>query len=65
LPAVDDVADEIEGVGIVPAQEVEESVGLAALHAEVHVGDEQRTKTTRGELQGHDIPIPTMTMQSV
>ena len=52
-PAVDDVADEIEGVGVVPAQEVEELVGLAAARAEMHVGDEKRAISLRGEIR-HD-----------
>ena len=41
LPAVDDVADEIDRLGVVPAQEVEQPLGLAAARAEMHVGDEQ------------------------
>ena len=41
-PAVDDVADEIDGLGFVPAQEIEQPLGLAAPRAEMHVGDEQR-----------------------
>jgi hypothetical protein len=41
-PAVDDVADEVDGVGIVPAQEIVELRDPGRAHAEVHVGDEQR-----------------------
>ena len=41
-PAVDDVADEIDRLGVVVAQEVEEQPGLAAAAAEMDVGDEDR-----------------------
>src|SRR5262245_23028795 len=46
-PAVDDVAHEIDGVGFVIAQEVEQLVGLAALHAEMNVGQKQRAHQLR------------------
>ena len=44
LPAVDDVADEVDRLGVVVAQEVEQELRLAPLRAEMHVGDEQRAK---------------------
>ncbi len=47
-PAVDDVADQIDRLGFVMAEEVEQLVGLAAARAEMHVGDEQRAKPSRG-----------------
>jgi hypothetical protein len=50
-PAVDDIADEIEDVGLVPAQEVEEFFGLTAARAEMHVGDEKRAISFRGEVR--------------
>jgi len=53
LPAVDDVADQIDQVGVVPAQEVEETLGLAAAGAEMHVGDEQRTILANARLPSH------------
>ena len=39
-PAIDDIADQIDRVGFMPAQEIEEFLGLAAAGAKVHVGDE-------------------------
>ena len=38
-PAVDDIADKVNGVGFVTAQEIEELFGLAAAGAKMHVGD--------------------------
>jgi hypothetical protein len=46
-PAIDDVADEIEHVGLVVAQEVEQVLGLAAARAQVRVGDEDRAQALR------------------
>ena len=43
-PAVDDIADEVDGIGIVAAQEVQQSVGLRAAGSEVDVGDKQSAK---------------------
>ena len=53
LPAVDDVADQIDHVGVVVAHEVEEALGLAALGAEMHVGNEQRAKPPRAGRHQH------------
>src|SRR5262249_8532139 len=44
LPPVDDVADEVNRIGVVVAQEIEQPIGLAAFGSELHVGDEQRAK---------------------
>src|SRR6185312_1761194 len=52
-PAVDDVADEVDGVRVVVPQKVEQAFGLTAAGAEVHVGNEQGTKTSRGLVLGH------------
>ena len=41
-PAVDDVADQIDRLGVVVAQEIEQELGLGRLRAEMDVGDEQR-----------------------
>ena len=41
-PAVDDVADQIDRLGVVVAQEVEQELGLGRLRAEMDVRDEQR-----------------------
>ena len=43
-PAVDDVADQIDRLGVVVAQEIEQELGLRRLRAEMDVGDEQRTE---------------------
>ena len=39
LPAVNDIADEIDRVGVVVAQKTEELCGLAAARAEMDIGD--------------------------
>ena len=44
LPAVDDIADEIDGIGVVVTQEVEKLAGLAAARAEMHIGNKEGTK---------------------
>src|SRR5262249_17791148 len=47
LPAVDDVAHEIDGVGFVMAQEVEQLVGLAAARPQMDVRQKQRSNPPR------------------
>ena len=47
-PPVDDVADEINRFGFVMAEEVEKLVGLTATRTKMHIGDEERTKPSRG-----------------
>ena len=47
-PPVDDVADEINHFGVVMAEEIEELVGLTAARTKMHIGDEERTKPSRG-----------------
>ena len=42
LPAVDDVADEIERVAGIAREEIGEQLGLAAARAQMGVGDENR-----------------------
>ena len=39
-PAVDDVADQVDLVGVVVLQEIEQELGLAAARAQMNVGDE-------------------------
>src|SRR5919201_6080592 len=41
LPSVDDVADEINGVGIVMTQKVDEPLGLASARPQVDIRQEQ------------------------
>ena len=47
-PAVDDVSDEIDRVGVVAAEEIQQSVGLRAASSEMDIGDEQGTKAPFG-----------------
>ena len=47
-PAVDDIADEIDGVGVVAAEEVQQPVGLRAAGSEMDVGDKQSAKAPLG-----------------
>jgi hypothetical protein len=47
LPAVDDVADEIEVRAVGVAQEVEQLLGLAARGAQVDIRDEDRAVAQR------------------
>ena len=46
-PAVDDVADQIDRLGLVMAQEIDQELGLGRLRAEMDVGDEQRAEIAR------------------
>ena len=46
-PAVDDVADQINRLGVVHPQEIEELVGLAAARTEMHIREKQRAELTR------------------
>ena len=41
-PAVDDVADQEIGVGVIVLEEIEHQRGLAAARAQMHVGEEDR-----------------------
>src|SRR5262249_31182148 len=43
-PAVDDIADQIDRVGIVAAKEIQQSVGLRAAGSEMNIGDEESAK---------------------
>ena len=54
-PAVDDIADEIDGIGVVAAEEVEQSVGLRAAGSEMDVGDKQSAKAPFGTLFTHSV----------
>ncbi len=46
-PAVDNVADQVDRVGLVPAKEVEQLAGLATAGAKMHVGNEERAVVSR------------------
>src|SRR5882724_7658145 len=43
-PAVDDIADEIDGIGVMAAEKVQQSFGLRAAGSEMDVGDKQSAK---------------------
>ena len=47
LPAVDDIADEIDLIGFVLAQEAQQLVGLASARAKVNIGNEKRAVLLR------------------
>ena len=47
-PAIDDIADQVDRVGVVAAQEIEQSFGLRAAGPEMHVGDKQRAERRSG-----------------
>jgi hypothetical protein len=55
LPAVDNVADQINRIRIMPAQEVKQAFGLAAARAEMNIRNEQSTEQTRAVLKCHDV----------
>jgi hypothetical protein len=44
LPTVDNIADQINGIGIVISQKLEKLFGLAAACAEMHVGNKEGAK---------------------
>jgi hypothetical protein len=48
LPAVDDVADQVEGLALHVPDEVEQQLGLAAAGAQVHVRDEDGAVVVHG-----------------
>ena len=53
LPAVDDIADQIDGVGVVVAQEIEKMPGLTTACAEMHIGNKERTELDYALLESH------------
>ena len=58
LPAVDDVAHEIDGVGFVMAQEVEQLVGLAAARPQMDVRQKQRSNPPRASREPFKHSLP-------
>ena len=54
-PAIDDIADEIDGIGIMAAEKVEQSIGLRAACSEVDVGDKQSAKAPFRSLFTHHV----------
>ncbi|MBA7680558.1 hypothetical protein ES703_88878 [subsurface metagenome] len=49
-PAVDDISDEIDRVGVVNAEEIQQSVGLRTAGSEMDIGDEQSAEAPIGRL---------------
>ena len=58
-PAIDDVADEVDRVGIVMPQKVEQHSRLASLGSEMHVRQEERPDADRFDGLRHEAPFPT------
>lgn len=54
LPAVDDVPDQVNSVGVVIAQEIEQTAGLATACTEVNVGNEERAESDSAVLKFHE-----------
>ena len=49
------MSDEIDGIGIVDAKEIEKAVGLRAAGSEMDVGDKQSAKVTFGSAFAHNL----------
>ena len=54
-PAIDDVADQIDGVGIMGAEKIQQPVGLRAAGSEMDVGDKQSAKAPFRQLVTHNV----------
>ena len=64
-PAVDDVADQVDRLGVVVAQEVEQRSAWQPAGAEMHIGDEQCAKIPRTVAVPHDrVPVHVSMAQS-
>ena len=56
-PAVDDVADQVEMLALVPLQEIEQQFGLAAARAEMDVRQEDRAEVLRRGRVQHSVTM--------
>jgi hypothetical protein len=54
-PAIDDIADEIDGVGVMAAEKVQQSFGLRTTGSEMDVGDKQSAKAPFRTLVTHNV----------
>ena len=54
MPAVDDIADQIDRFGVVIAQEVQQPLGLATPRAEVDIGNKESTEPYCAVLKSHE-----------
>jgi hypothetical protein len=57
-PEVDDIADQIENVGLGVLEEVEQGIGLRGPGAEMHVGQENGAIADRVGLRRHAVKSP-------
>jgi len=55
FPEVNDVTDQIDNVGFVVPEEIEQPVGLSGAGTQVHVGDEDRAHA--GVKAGFCLPV--------
>jgi hypothetical protein len=56
LPAINNVANQINGLGVVISQEIEKALGLTAARAEVDIGNKERTEPSCAGLKCHESP---------
>jgi hypothetical protein len=56
LPAVDDIANEVDGVGLVMTKKIKESSGLAPFGAEMHVGKKDGSKSAGAAARRQHVP---------
>src|SRR6202011_1641606 len=54
-PAIDDIADEIDGIGIMAAEKVQQSFGLGTAGPRADGGDKQSAKASFGTLFTHSV----------
>ena len=54
-PAIDDIADQIDRVGIVMAKEIEQTFSLATARAKMNIRNKESTEHTRTVLSPHDV----------
>src|ERR1700730_10299294 len=52
-PAIDNVADQINGIGVMKAEEVEKKLRLASAGAEMNIGDEEGAKMPHAVFNHH------------
>src|SRR5665647_3492826 len=57
-PAIDDIANQVDGIGIMAAEKVQQSFGLRAAGPEVNVGDKQSAKAPFWQLFTHSVTFP-------
>jgi hypothetical protein len=63
-PAVNDIADEVDCIGLVVAQEIQQKIGLGGLGAEMHIGNEQRTEASSVHCFHHEPGVRSLSIVS-